>query len=224
MQNEATTKERLIIHGDGTVTDSETGLMWTVSTFGKNIYGTVHELDADEASGRLGVEMQNTNYGLIREGEVNGFTWTEATKLFGRGRKIYPKTLTKGLSSDTYKGYEFAKSCPVSVGNYNDWRLPTVEEIATLVHEKNPNRNYDTMVNTKVFGEPLDLWTATYAYNKNPEGRSSAWSLYNGWCITFESYCYEKKLVRLVRSGSAFNVSFGQKEESFLIKLKKLFD
>lgn len=64
MQNEATTEERLIIHGDGTVTDSKTDLMWTISIFGKNIYSK------------------------ICEGEVNGFMWTEAVELFGRGRKI----------------------------------------------------------------------------------------------------------------------------------------
>jgi len=207
MPGESINNDRLIGHGDGTVTDSKTGLMWTVSTFGR------------------------LSDGAICEGEVNGFTWSEATELFGRGRNIYPKVapnptgegnIEKELTSDTYKGYQFSTICPLSVGNQNDWRLPTVEEIWTLVHEENPYGFYKYKINSKVFGEPEDLWTATYAGKHGAQGEGSAWATHEastgGTSIHFETYCRERRPVRLVRSGSAFNATFGQRKTTLSIK------
>lgn len=49
---------------------------------------------------------------------VSGFTWGDAVKLFGRGRKKPPRlgTFAEGLSPDTYRDYEFASSCQVTIG------------------------------------------------------------------------------------------------------------
>ena len=185
MQNEASNSERLVVHGDGTVSDSETDLMWTTAAIGKNPYGKICEMpgDADEY--------------------VSGFTWGEAVKLFGKGRKRSPGKVNWGLSSDTYDGYEFAQTCPLRVANYDDWRLPTVEETKTLLHES--HSVYDTLINTKVFGESRpELWTATYSY-RDEQWRDCAWSMHYGYQVDSQACCSEKKFVLLVRSGAAFN-------------------
>ncbi|HEY6801974.1 MAG TPA: DUF1566 domain-containing protein [Pyrinomonadaceae bacterium] len=188
MQSEASNNERLVVHGDGTVTDSETGLMWTTSTFGKNLYGVIREMPRNKDI----------------DANMKGFTWREATEIFGRGRKRGRGEVKPGLSSDTYEDYEFAKTCPVTIGNYDDWRLPTVEESKTLIHESHPVVNSITSVNTKVFGNTPDLWTATYSYF---EVEHCAWSMHGGYTVDGQAYCSDPKCVLLVRSGAAFNAS-----------------
>lgn len=191
MQSEASSNERLVVHGDGTVTDTETGLMWTTSTFGRNLYGVIREMPRNKDI----------------DANMKGFTWKEATEIFGRGRKRGRGEVKPGLSSDTYEDYEFGKTCEVTIGNHNDWRLPTVEEAKTLIHESNPARNWRMTINTSVFGEwPADVWTATFAY-KEYAGRGCAWSMHNGEVIDPEAYCSDPKCVLLVRSGAAFNAS-----------------
>jgi hypothetical protein len=92
--------DRLIVNRDGTVTDSETLLMWTVSEFGQS------------------------SDGKICEGEGSGFYWKEACKLFGRGQEIPPyfppapdggRNFEKELTEQTYKKYKFSKRCPVYI-------------------------------------------------------------------------------------------------------------
>lgn len=183
MQSEASNNERLIVHGDGTVTDTETDLMWTTAAIGKNQYGKICEMAGD---------MSELTYGL---------TWYEATKLFGKGRKRPLGPLKDGLSSETYEGYEFAQSCQLRVGNYDDWRLPTVEECKTLLHES--ESVYETFINTKVFGESRpDLWTATFSQKE--QGSFYAWEMHYGYTVG-TTECQAKRFVLLVRSGAAFN-------------------
>ncbi|CAK8722426.1 hypothetical protein GCAAIG_12085 [Candidatus Electronema halotolerans] len=70
-----------IDHGDGTVTDTKTGLMWKRCLEG----------------------LEGVN---CEEGKVKTYTWNEAVERF--------------------KNVEYA--------GYSDWRLPTIDELKTLVH------------------------------------------------------------------------------------------
>lgn len=79
---------RFIDHGDGTITDTETGLMWKRCL-----------------EGLSGVNCE--------EGKVEKYTWHEAVKRF--------------------KNVEYA--------GYADWRLPTIDELKTLVHCSKGVRN-----------------------------------------------------------------------------------
>lgn len=197
-------QDRLIINGDGTVTDSETGLMWTVSLIGKS------------------------SDGEICEGGEYGFYWKTAAKLFGRGRTIYPdvgvssshwdKSIEKEITQNTYEGYKFSKVCPIFVGGYNDWRLPTLEESWTLVHKEYGSNNI--RINEEVFGIIDYLWTASYI--------GFADTYYCAWLFGGNVLCGDISIntsyrVRLVRGGSVFNSTFGQRKDTFQIRNDNTF-
>lgn len=209
MQDESTINGRLVINGDGTVTDTETGLMWTASEIGKS------------------------SDGKICEGGENGFTWSEATELFGRGREMRPManqvsgsigTIEPDLIQSIYKNYKFSKYPHVFIGNYNDWRLPTVEEAWSLFTEENNQYEKKRIINLKTFRKANDIWTASYSGEHGARGEGTAWSTHHHTDQTvllhFEDYCSNKHPVRLVRSGNVFNSTFdqNQRKESFLIK------
>jgi hypothetical protein len=92
---------------------------------------------------------------------------------------------------------------------YNDWRLPTVEEIWTLVHA--PNDYGRLTINTEVFGEAKnELWTAT---SSGPVGNPfgpCAWSLGAGMSLHFDEAKSTRFHVRLVRGGAVFNSIFSR--------------
>ncbi|MGR0482161.1 MAG: Lcl C-terminal domain-containing protein [Candidatus Electronema sp. V4] len=78
-----------IDHGDGTITDTKTGLMWKRC-----------------AEGLSGVNCE--------EGKLEKYTWDDAV--------------------ESFKDVEYA--------GYSDWRLPTIEELKTLVYcSKGKNKN-----------------------------------------------------------------------------------
>jgi hypothetical protein len=152
---ESESADRYIDHGDGTITDTETGLMWKRCL-----------------EGLSGVNCE--------EGEIERYTWDEAVKRFK----------------------------DVAYAGYTDWRLPTIDELKTLVHcskgvnKKNgwcnkgsekPTINQQDFPNTKA----LRVWSGSpYAYLSD-----YAWYVYfsNGYSgASSRSYRYA---VRLVRGG-----------------------
>jgi hypothetical protein len=120
--------ENFIIHDNGTVSDTKTGLMWQQQEAGKR------------------------------------FTWNDAMQ--------YARTS--------------------NFAGYSDWRLPTIEELKSLIDEK-----YKPTINQFAFPNTFDIffWSSSYDTNRN----------YSVWCIYFYdgrltsettgNYCH----VRLVR-------------------------
>lgn len=154
-------KERYIDHQDGTVTDTQTGLMWMRPCLG-----------------------QQWHFGKV-VGEAKAFGWFDACKQKGDG---------------------FA--------GYNDWRLPTIEELNTLVYCSAGRREaFDSIgYGGKCLGDfqkpTIDLhafpntpqrlfWSSSpYAGNSN-----AAWDLhiYDGFVGSSYKDCCRG--VRLVRAG-----------------------
>ncbi|MCI5129633.1 MAG: DUF1566 domain-containing protein [Candidatus Electrothrix sp. AUS3] len=146
-----------IDHGDGTITDTQTGLMWKRCL-----------------EGLSGVNCE--------EGEVKKYTWDKAVNHF--------------------KNVKYA--------GYTDWRLPTIDELKTLVYcskgvnKKNgrcnegsekPTINRQAFPNTET--EALRVWSGSpYAY-----GSGYAWNVnfYNGYS-SFDARS-NSNAVRLVRGG-----------------------
>ncbi|EIJ35707.1 DUF1566 domain-containing protein [Thiothrix nivea] len=132
---------RYIIHDNGTVTDTQTGLMWKRCSEGQS--------------------------GADCSGNPAEYSWNAAMSKFGEG---------------------------VSFAGYNDWRMPTIEELKTLVDKsQKPTINQTAFPNTP----SAWFWSASpVAYNG-----------YGAWYVYFfdghDGY-YGKVnggSVRLVRSG-----------------------
>lgn len=112
--------ERFRDNDDQTVTDTETGLTWTVDCYGK---GSQDQLEA---------------------GATVGFSWFEAVDRFGKGRKYRAWGFDPSdgganrIQSDAYAKYVFGRDV-VTIAGHEDWRLPTVEEFWSLIEEmENP--------------------------------------------------------------------------------------
>jgi len=134
-----------IDHGDGTVTDTRTGLMWKQCV-----------------EGLSGASCQT--------GSQQIFTWAEAL--------VHAEAST------------FA--------NYNDWRLPNVKELSSLVEEcrAGPSINTNRFPNTPNSG----------LFSSSPDARSPLFSAFV-WVVSFDDGANEEGLrggtrgARLVRGG-----------------------
>jgi len=102
----------LILHGNGTMSDPSTGLMWMLPLLGQG-------WDGNTATG--------TNA---------AYAWHEATERYGRGRLIelppdphpYWKVTSTDrprLNPDSYKDYQFGTRRYEFAG-FSDWRMPVV--------------------------------------------------------------------------------------------------
>ncbi|MDD5393315.1 MAG: DUF1566 domain-containing protein [Thiothrix sp.] len=130
---------RYIIHNNGTVTDTQTKLMWKRCSEGQS--------------------------GADCSGEPASFTWDDAMSMFGKGG---------------------------SFASYNDWRMPTIEELKTLV-----DNSQTPTIDQTAFPDTLASWY----WSSTENGASFAWyvDFYDGdgdW-----DNRYVVLPVRLVRSG-----------------------
>ncbi|CAK8711391.1 hypothetical protein KKHLCK_00385 [Candidatus Electrothrix laxa] len=152
---ESRTIGRYTDHGDGTITDTKTGLMWKRCL-----------------EGLSGVNCE--------EGKVERYTWDEAVERF--------------------KNVDYA--------GYRDWRLPTIDELKTLVYcskgknkeggckdgSEAPTINQQAFPNTK----------ASYVWSGSPYAGSSvlAWGvIFNYGSSDGVAYRDDSGAVRLVRGG-----------------------
>jgi hypothetical protein len=132
-----------IDHGNGTITDTETGLMWKRC-----------------AEGLSGVNCE--------EGKLEKYTWDDAV--------------------ESFKDVEYA--------GYSDWRLPTVDELKTLLY---CSKDGSATINQQAFPntEASPVWSGS------PYAGSSDYA----WHVNFDggnsNYCIRGFIlaVRLVRSG-----------------------
>ncbi|MEB4592625.1 DUF1566 domain-containing protein [Candidatus Thiothrix sp. Deng01] len=130
---------RYMIHNNGTVTDTETGLMWKRCS-----------------EGQTGVDCG---------GEPATYTWDDAMSKFGKG---------------------------VSFAGYSDWRMPTIDELKTLVDKKqHPAINQTAFPNTP----------ARWYWSSTEKDASGAWVVYFGSGLDLWSNRNFDFSVRLVRSG-----------------------
>ncbi|MCI5114607.1 MAG: DUF1566 domain-containing protein [Candidatus Electrothrix sp. AW1] len=144
-----------IDHGNGTVTDTKTGLMWKRCSEG---------LSGDNCE----------------EGKIEEYTWYGARERF--------------------KNVEYA--------GYTDWRLPTADELKTLmycskgVNKKNGRCNTGSekpTINQKAFPntEVSDIWSGSpYSFNSD-----DAWLVYFNVGSSYSDIRLNNYAVRLVRGG-----------------------
>ncbi|MCI5196181.1 MAG: DUF1566 domain-containing protein [Candidatus Electrothrix sp. AW5] len=159
-KTEKTRIGKYIDNGDGTITDTETGLMW--------------KRCAEGLSGKN-----------CEKGKAKEYTWNDAVKRFKN----------------------------VSYANYTDWRLPTIDELKTLVYcskgvknKKNgecnkgseiPTINQQAFPNTK-----YDRWSCYWSGSPGASNSDFAWyvDFFNGSSINYDRNI-DFFAVRLVRSG-----------------------
>jgi hypothetical protein len=131
--------DHLVINGDGTVTDTATGLMW-------------------------------------QQGTVSGKTWQEAL--------AYAETLT--------------------LADYDDWRLPNITELQSIVDYG----RYNPTIDTTAFPGTLSsrYWSSSTAASSN--GNAGCVNFSNGDISNSNNTCYKTDIntLRAVRSGQSWSV------------------
>jgi hypothetical protein len=156
------TQAAFIDHGDGTLTDTLTGLMWDKCSSGQ--------------SGRA-----------CASGSASTHSWAAA------------QSLAESANAAAYRGH-------------NDWRLPNVSELESLVKidASNPAIDSSAFPNTQSYS--YDYWSSTLY---TPD-LASAWVVHFGNGGTYavsQSYHFH---VRLVRSGQSFDSLATQPSVSFV--------
>ena len=147
-------------HGDGTVTDTKTALMWKQCP-----------------------EGQNGSSCSFHSGVADVYTWEEALKR------------AEALNKSGFAGY-------------NDWRVPNIKELASLVALD----RFSPSINSSVFPktEKDDFWTSTPSNNINKKSNGDRdGALYVNFDTGGDHYgeesgdkkIYDKLRLRLVRSG-----------------------
>ncbi|MDN3682052.1 DUF1566 domain-containing protein [Vibrio tapetis subsp. quintayensis] len=138
----STPSSRFNIHGDGTVTDKQTGLTWMRCSIGQTWQG-------DNCTGN-----------------ASNHNWQQALTLA--------------------KDHEFAGK--------NDWRLPNVKELASIVEVS----CVTPAINTDIFSNTTDGYLTSSSYARS---NSYAWTVYfNGGYVNI-SGTKNYNRVRLVRGG-----------------------
>jgi hypothetical protein len=143
-----------IDHGNGTITDTKTGLMWKRCS-----------------EGLSGVNCEN--------GETGKYTWDDAVSPF------------KNLA---YAGY-------------SDWRLPTIDELKTLLYCSNGVNNRgncnDGSERPTVNQQAFPNTKATFFWSGSPYAGDSdyAWYVNFGSGGSYTYYRFDNHAVRLVRGG-----------------------
>ncbi|MCI5151078.1 MAG: DUF1566 domain-containing protein, partial [Candidatus Electrothrix sp. MAN1_4] len=142
-----------IDHGDGTVTDTQTGLMWK----------------------RCSEGLSGEN---CEDGKVESYKWDDAVKRFKN----------------------------VAYAGFTDWRMPTIDELKTLVYcskgkkgvwcmdgSERPTINQQAFPNTEEY----------YYWSGSPGayGSDYAWNVYFSLGYSGSHYRYNSYAVRLVRGG-----------------------
>lgn len=153
---EGETIEQYIDHGDGTITDTKTGLMWKRCS-----------------EGLSGVNCE--------EGRTEQYKWDDAVKRF--------------------KDVEYA--------GYADWRLPTIDELKTLVQCSKGVKNKDTgwcnkgsetpTINQQAFPNTEVTWF--WSGSPYADDSDYAWYVYFGYGYSNVDYRHNNYAVRLVRGG-----------------------
>ncbi|MCI5138744.1 MAG: DUF1566 domain-containing protein, partial [Candidatus Electrothrix sp. AR1] len=145
-----------IDHGDGTITDTKTGLMWKRCPEG---------LSGDNCE----------------DGKVEDYTWDDAMQRF--------------------KNVEFA--------GYADWRLPTIDELKTLVYcSKGKNKEGDCKNGSEapaIIQQVFPNTEATWFWSGSPYAGNSGYAWYvnfdPGYSNVVNRYNDSNYAVRLVRDG-----------------------
>ncbi|MBI5589467.1 MAG: DUF1566 domain-containing protein [Deltaproteobacteria bacterium] len=151
------------------VKDNVTGLIWEMKTNKDGVKNYNDPHDAD-----------------------NTYTWYDSNPATNGGNAGTP-----GSGTDTE---DFIKALnDANYGGYNDWRLPTIKELAYIVNYSSPYPG--AKIDTEYFPntQPSWYWSST----TNAGSTSYAWSVYFYYGDLYSNYKYGSLYVRAVRGGQS---------------------
>lgn len=108
-----------------------------------------------------------------------------------------------GIQDATYNPTGINECGGISVGGYNDWRLPTVRELLTIVRYS----SHDPSINTALFPDAASggigkhYWTRSesYYYFTDPSDRNYWYVRFTNGTVRHENKSIDNKYVRCVR-------------------------
>jgi len=206
--------DRFIDNGDGTITDRETNLMWEkkVALDGAPNLGDTHDADTEYRwAGRCSISFK-----LCQPSPEAAATC--AANVQGDATGCEECGVGEGTCNETFTAWLWLWVVNKVEGDlegfagHNDWRLPTAEELATLVDRSEADPSVDTALNTpacltsclNVFDPACSCTASSYYWS------STTYAYYpeDAWFVEFfvgSDYSADKSAplyVRAVRGGS----------------------
>ena len=158
-------------HSNGTVTDDATSLMW--------VQDPRQIIPWTTDKGTWSTETEYAVGDLAQDGDDNTF-WiaqainTSGTGTFAEDRTAFPTNWTQTLYAGPMTWADALTNCnALNYGGHDDWRLPNIKELSSLVdfEKVNPAIDTDAFPNTQSDG----YWSSTSFQNDGKH--SNAWSV-----------------------------------------------